>query len=53
MAKSQVDWADFRTPMYGENVPSKLKRLLNTAGMGDIDFEGTFSPYMGMRKSAQ
>ena len=42
MAKSQVYWADFRTPMYGENVPSKLKRLLNTAGMGDIDIEGKF-----------
>ena len=42
MAKSQVFWTDFRTPMYGENLPAKFKRLLKTAGIGDIDLDGKF-----------
>lgn len=42
MAESQVFWTDFRTPMYGENLPAKFKRLLKTAGIGDIDLDGKF-----------
>lgn len=42
MSKSKVFYTDFRTPMYGENLPSKFKRLVKTAGIGDIDLDGKF-----------
>ena len=38
---SKVYWADLRTD-YRENLPQKLTRLMKTAGMGQIDFEGKF-----------
>lgn len=40
MEKSKVYFADFRTSYGGENMPQRLKRLIKTAGIGDIDFEG-------------
>ena len=39
---AKVFFTDFRTAMYGEPIPQKFKRLLKTAGIGDIDFEGKF-----------
>ena len=39
---SRVYWADLRTD-YRENLPQKLTRLMKTAGMGQIDFEGKFT----------
>ena len=38
---SKVYFADFRTSSR-ENLQQKLNRLIKTAGMGDIDFEGKF-----------
>ena len=38
---SKVYFADLRTD-YRENLQQKLTRLLKTAGMGDIDFDGKF-----------
>lgn len=40
MEKSKVYFADFRTKAYGESMPNKLKRLIKTAGIANIDFEG-------------
>lgn len=40
MEKSKVYFVDFRTNYGGENMPSRLKRLIKTAGIGDIDFDG-------------
>ncbi|MBO7547556.1 MAG: DUF362 domain-containing protein [Bacteroidales bacterium] len=42
MEKAKVYFTDFRTPAYGEPLPKKLQRLLKTAGIGDIDFDGKF-----------
>ena len=42
MEKSKVFFTDFRTPMYGETIPNKFKRLIKTAGIGQIDFDGKF-----------
>ena len=42
MEKSKVYFTDFRTKMYGEPIPKKLQRLIRTAGIGDIDFDGKF-----------
>lgn len=39
---SKVYFADFRSPMYGETQPDKFKRLIKTAGIGDIDMDGKF-----------
>ena len=38
MEKSKVYFSDFRTSYGGESMPAKLKRLIKTAGIGDIDF---------------
>lgn len=37
MEKSKVYFTSFKTS-FTENIPAKLKRLILTAGMGDIDF---------------
>ncbi len=42
MEKAKVYFTDFRTPAYGEPLPKKLQRLIRTAGIGDIDFDGKF-----------
>ena len=39
MEKSRVYFTDFRTHYGGESMPAKLKRLIKTAGIGDIDFD--------------
>lgn len=41
MEKSTVYFTDFRTKL-GEGLPTKLKRLMRAAGIGNIDFEGKF-----------
>lgn len=42
MENSKVYFTDFRTPMYGEPIPQKFKRLIKTAGIGEIDFDKKF-----------
>ncbi len=41
MEKSKVFFTDFRS-RNGEPLPLKLKRLMKTAGVGDIDMDGKF-----------
>ncbi|MCQ2579671.1 MAG: DUF362 domain-containing protein [Treponemataceae bacterium] len=40
--KSKVYFTDFRTPMYGETMPAKFKRLIKTAGIDKLDLNGKF-----------
>ncbi|WP_409967267.1 DUF362 domain-containing protein [Bengtsoniella intestinalis] len=40
---SKVYFTDFRAPTYHENPTQKLQRLLKTAGIGDIDFNGKYT----------
>lgn len=42
MAQSKVFFSDFRTPINGDPMPVKFKKLIKAAGMGDIDMEGKF-----------
>jgi uncharacterized Fe-S center protein len=42
MDSSKVYWTDFRTS-FNENLPQKLTRLMKTAGIGNIDFDGKFT----------
>lgn len=42
MEKAKVFFADFRCS-DAENLQAKFRRLLRTAGMGEIDFEGKFA----------
>lgn len=39
---SKVYFADLRADVH-ENLQQKLTRLMKTAGMGDIDFQGQMS----------
>ena len=41
MEKAKVYYTDFRTKL-GEGLPTKLKRLIRAAGIGDIDMDGKF-----------
>ncbi len=42
MEKSKVYFTDFRTVAYGYGLPTKLKKLIRRAGIGQIDMEGKF-----------
>ena len=42
MTKSKVYFTDFRTKARGDGMPTKLKKLIRKAGIGDIDMEGKF-----------
>ena len=42
MEKAKVYFTDFRTKAYGDSLPTKLKKLIRKAGIGDIDMEGRF-----------
>lgn len=42
MEKAKVYYSDFRTKAYGDGLPTKLKKLIKAAGIGDIDFDGKF-----------
>lgn len=41
MGKSKVYFTDFRAKL-GEGLPTKLKRLMKTAGIADLDLDGKF-----------
>ena len=41
MEKSKVYFTDFRATL-GEGMPTKLKRLIKKAGIGQIDMDGKF-----------
>ncbi len=41
MAKANVYYTDFRTKL-GEGLPTKLKRLIRAAGIGEIDMDNKF-----------
>lgn len=42
MTPSKVYFTDLRTKMYGDGLPTKLRRLILAAGMDKIDFDGKF-----------
>lgn len=42
MEKAKVYFTDFHTIAFGDGLPTKLKRLIKTAGIGDIDMDGRF-----------
>ena len=42
MEKSKVYFSDFRTPAYGDSIPTKLKKLIKAAGIGNIEMDGRF-----------
>jgi len=42
MEKAKVFFTDFRTKAFGDGLPTKLKKLIKKAGIGEIDMEGRF-----------
>lgn len=42
MSASQVYFTDFHTPAYGDSLPTKLKKLIKKAGIGQLDLDGKF-----------
>lgn len=42
MEKAKVYFTDFRTPAFGDSMPTKLKKLIKKAGIGQIDMDGKF-----------
>lgn len=42
MGRSKVYFTDFRTGYGGDSMPTKLKKLVKLAGIGDIDFDKKF-----------
>lgn len=42
MAKTKVYFTDFRTVAFGDGMPAKLKKLIQKAGIGQIDMDGKF-----------
>lgn len=42
MTPSKVFFTDLRTKMYGDGLPTKLRKLILAAGMDKIDFDGKF-----------
>lgn len=43
MEKAKVYFTDFRTVAFGDGLPAKLKKLIKTAGIGQIDMDGKFA----------
>jgi len=43
MEKAQVYFSDFRTKAFGDSMPTKLKKLIKAAGIGEIDLNGKFA----------
>ncbi|MBN2051229.1 MAG: DUF362 domain-containing protein [Spirochaetales bacterium] len=43
MEKAKVYFTDFRTVAYGDGLPTKLKKLIKKAGLGQIDMNGKFA----------
>ncbi len=42
MEKAKVYFSDFRTVAFGDGLPTKLKKLIQKAGIDQIDMEGKF-----------
>ncbi len=42
MEKSKVYFTNFRTVAFGDGLPTKLKKLIKKAGIGQIDMDGKF-----------
>jgi len=42
MGKAKVYFTDFRTVPFGDGLPTKLKKLIKKAGIGQIDMDGKF-----------
>ena len=42
MEKAKVYFTDFRTVAFGDGLPTKLKKLIKAAGIGQIDMDGKF-----------
>ncbi len=42
MKKANVYFTDFRTPMNGDSLPTKLKKLMKKAGIAELDLDGKF-----------
>ena len=42
MEKAKVYFTDFRTVAFGDGLPTKLKKLIRKAGIGEIDMDGKF-----------
>lgn len=42
MEKSKVYFTNFRTIAFGDGLPTKLKKLIKKAGIGQIDMDGKF-----------
>ena len=42
MEKSKVYFTNFRTQAFGDGLPTKLKKLIKKAGIGQIDMDGKF-----------
>ena len=42
MEKAKVYFTDFRTIANGDGLPTKLKKLIKKAGIGEIDMDGKF-----------
>lgn len=43
MEKAKVYFTDFRTKAFGDSLPTKLKKLIKKAGIGQIDMDGKFA----------
>jgi uncharacterized Fe-S center protein len=42
MKKAKVYFTDFRTIPFGDGLPTKLKKMIKKAGIGQIDMDGKF-----------
>jgi hypothetical protein len=42
MAKAKVYFTNFRTKAFGDGLPTKLKKMIKKAGIGDINMDGRF-----------
>ncbi len=42
MDKARVFFTDFRTKAFGDGLPTKLKKMLRKAGLGEIEMQGRF-----------
>ncbi len=42
MDKAKVFFTDFHTVAFGDGLPTKLKKLIKKAGIGEIDMDGRF-----------
>ena len=39
MERSKVYFTNFRTQAFGDGLPTKLKKMIKKAGIGDIDMD--------------